>query len=330
MILRPGDKGPEVEMLQLKLKAASYDPGAIDGAYGKRTTATVLAFQEDRPDIDDDGIAGPATLGALDMAIAKIKAEAESPAPPSSLVYCNDETWNAFMALIARIVGKPVRYGPGRGLWVGGKFVITYGAGKMGGTVSEWPNVLGKPFSAFHCTSWCNFFMSWLCRRNEDYTHAGNIPSLFELLEGSPELHVNPGAGPWRGFGDVTFRIPPDGSGMKRLGISNVCDMRELYERRDTLPTFVVWGQSTKLSTGWKWWHHTGVITVRDGKLYRIAADGTRGPAGYSGTPMRWLEITPDNLAQFANVALRPYGVTTKDGSYGDQSRPIADVSFEF
>ncbi len=329
MILRPGDSGTDVEVLQLKLKAAGYDPGDVDGDYGKRTAAAVLAFQMDRPDVDDDGVAGPQTLGALDAAIAKRQSAKDAASVPSSIVYCNDGTWNSFLALVKSITDKPVRYGPGRGLWVQGKFVITYGAGKMGGTIREWPNVLNRTYPAFHCTSWCNFFMSWLCRRNEDFTHAGNIPSLFDLLEKSPDLHQNPGAGPWRGFGDVCYRIPPDGSGSKRLGISNVVDMRELYERRDTLPSFVVWGQSTKTSSGWNWWHHTGVLAVRDHRLYRIAADGSRSPSGYSATPMRWLEITPQNLDQFKNVALRPYGVSTKDGSYGDQNRPIAAVDFE-
>ena len=329
MILRPGDKGTDVEHLQLKLKAAGYDPGDIDGDYGKRTTAAVLAFQVDRPDIDDDGIAGPHTLGALDAAIAKRQPAATAPGVPSAPSQCNDVTWAAFKLLVDAMTNKPVRYGPGRGLWVDGKFVITYGAGKMGGTVQQWPNVLNKTYPAFHCTSWCNFFMSWLCRRNQDFTHAGNIPSLFDLLEKSPDVHQNPGAGPYRGFGDVCFRIPPDGSGSKRLGIPNVVDMRELYERRDTLPTFVVWGQSTKRATGWNWWHHTGVCAVRDHKLYRIAADGSKGPSGYSASAMRWIEVTSENLSSFSNVALRPYGVATKDGSYGDQSRPIAGIDFE-
>lgn len=330
MILRPGDKGPEVELLQLKLKSCGYDPGVIDGDYGKRTTAAVLAFQVDRPDVDDDGIAGPQTLGAIDMAIAKIKAESDAAKPPSEYVPCNDDTWRAFMVLVDAITKTPTRYGPGRGLWVDGKFVVTYGAGKLGGTVQQWPNVLNRTYPSFHCSSWTNFFMSWLCRRNQDFTHAGNIPSLFELLEGTPDLHQNPGAGPWRGFGDVCFRIPIDGSGAKRLGISGVVDMRELLDRKDSLPTFIVCGQSTKLSTGWKWWHHTVLFAIRDGKLFRIAADGTKGPSGYSGTPMRWVEITAANVGNYANVAYRPYGVrASDDGSYGDQSRPIAPVTFE-
>lgn len=329
MILRPGDKGPEVEVLQLKLKAAGYDPGDVDGDYGKRTTAAVLAFQVDRPDIDDDGIAGPHTQGALDAAIVKRKAASDVASTPSNIVPCNDTTWLAFQALVTAVTGKPVRYGPGRGLWVNGKFIITYGAGKMGGTVKEWPNVLNKTYPAFHCTSWTNFFMSWLMRRNEDFTHAGNIPSLMTLLEASPDVHQNPGAGPYRGFGDVCFRIPPDGSGAKRQGLVGIVDARELYDRRDTLPTFVLCSQSTKLSTGWNKDHHTVLFVFRDHKMYRIAADGTRGSSGYSGRPMQWVEITPENIGQLSNAAYRPYGVATKDGSYGDQSRPIASVGFE-
>lgn len=333
--LRPGSKGSEVELLQIKLKACGYDPGVVDGDYGKMTTAAVLAFQMDRPDVDDDGIAGPHTQGAIDMAIAKVTDDASATKPPNTYVPCNEETWNMFMALVAQVttpivVGGPVRYGPGRGLWVDGKFVITYGAGRLSGTTAMWPNVLGKTYPAFHCTSWTNFFMSWLFRRNEDFTHAGNIPSLFELLEGGPELHHASGGGPWRGFGPMCFRIAPDGSGNKRLGISNVIDMRELYDRRDTLPSFVLCGQSTRLKTGWNWWHHTVLFAVRDHRLYRIAADGTKGPSGYSATSMKWTEITPENLANYSNVAYRAYGVTPNaDGSYGDPHRPIAPVRFE-
>jgi len=331
MILKPGDKGPEVEMLQLKLKACGYDPGDVDGDYGKLTTAAVLAFQLDRPDVDDDGIAGPQTLGALDAAIAKHKRNEDTTQPPTEYTPCNSQTWTAFQALVTLITGKPVRYGPGRGLWQNDKFVITYGAGKTGGTVKEWPNVLNRTYPAFHCTSWTNFFLSWLCRRNQDFTHAGNIPSLFDLVEKGPELHQNPGAGPWRGFGDVCFRILPDGSSIRRMGISNIIDIRELLDRKDTLPTFLVCGQSTKQANGsWKWWHHTVVFVVREGKLFRIAADGTRGPSGYSATPIRYVEITTANMGQFANAAYRVYGVrAAADGSYGDQSRPIASISFE-
>lgn len=328
MILKSGSKGEDVEQLQLKLKAAGYDPGDVDGDYGKQTAAAVLAFQAERPDLDDDGVAGPMTLGALDAAVVRKRADAI--VKSTSIVPCDAPTWSAFEGLVASIAQYPVRYGPGRGLWVAGKFIVTYGAGQLNGSVTQWPNVLGKAYPSFHCTSWTNFFLSWLLRRNQDFTHAGNIPSLFDLLEGTPDVHKAPGAGPWRGFGDACFPMLPDGSAVARSGVRKVVDARELYDRRAELPTFVVCGQSTKRASGWNWWHHTVLFVTRDSRLYRIAADGTKGPSsGYSATPMRWTEITEQNVGAYGAAVYRAYGVGTADGSYGDPGRAIAEVNFE-
>ncbi len=327
MTMKQGSKGPDVKLLQLMLKAAGYFPGAVDGDFGPRTTEAVLAFQADRPDIDDDGVVGPMTLGALEMAVESV--DAASRAKPS-ITPANTETWNAFAALTDLIASKPVRYGPGRGLWSNGQLVITYGAGMLGGTIKRWPNVIKQTYPSFHCSSWTNFFLSWLMRRNQDFTHAGNIVSLFDLVEKDPHVHLNPGAGMYRGFGDVCFRIEPGGAGARRLGIQGVFDMQELYDRRDELPTFMVCGQSTLLRTGWRWWHHTVVFAVRDGRLYRIAADGSKSATqGYSATPMALIEITPKAIKSYANAAYRVYGVSTIDGAYGDPRREIPLVTFE-
>src|SRR5690606_38781190 len=42
-----------------------YDPGPIDGDFGKRTEAAVLAFQKDHPPLVVDGKPGPATRAAI-------------------------------------------------------------------------------------------------------------------------------------------------------------------------------------------------------------------------------------------------------------------------
>lgn len=337
MILKKGDHGPSVEQLQVLLKAAGYDPGAIDGDYGARTAAAVLAFQADRPDLEDDGVAGPMTIGALHAATTVDVGKVSQPSSPTPIP-CEAQTWAAFQRVIGAIDGQPVRYGPGRGLWHDGAFVVTYGPGKLGAT--SWPNMLGRPYWSFHCTSFVNFIVSWLLRRNEDYTHAGNIPSLFTLMESGPELHQNPGAGPYRGFGDAVSRITPDGSGAARSGIAEyakrmnwpIVDARELYARRATLPTFIACGQSTKKSTGWVWWHHVVLFIIdhRDQhRMYRWAADGYKGSKGYSGDAIRLTEITEQNISKLDKAVYRAYGVNTKDGTYGDPSRPIADVRFE-
>ena len=64
-MLQRGAQGAAVAELQRKLQAAGFDPGPIDGDFGPRTEAAVLAFQRSRG-IDVDGIVGPQTWGTLD------------------------------------------------------------------------------------------------------------------------------------------------------------------------------------------------------------------------------------------------------------------------
>lgn len=65
--LSPGANGPEVRRLQKRLAELSYPPGQIDGYYGPATEAAVLAYQKSH-DLLADGIAGPRTLHALELA----------------------------------------------------------------------------------------------------------------------------------------------------------------------------------------------------------------------------------------------------------------------
>lgn len=323
MTLRKGDQGPEVKKLQEALIALNYDVGkaGADGDYGVSTCAAVLAFQLDYTDLDDDGIAGPLTQMKIAQASAALR--------PAELVRCNAEAWMAFERFVDVMIKTPVGYGPGRGLWLRDRFVVTHGPGSLG--LKSWKNMKGKSYPSFHCSSFTNFFLGWLLRRNDLYTHAGNIPDLLtQLLVQDATLHKNPNAGPWRGYGDACSRIVPDGSSIKRHGIANAMDITELYTRRSALPSFIVWGQSTKSRGVWKWWHHTGVLAIQANRMFRIAADGYRdASSGYSGQAMKWTEITDKNLGDYANVVYRAYGVDTFDGSYGDQDKVIATVEIE-
>lgn len=65
-LLRWRDEGADVRRLQRALKDRGFDPGAIDGVFGSGTEAAVLAFQASEG-LLADGIAGPRTLGALDL-----------------------------------------------------------------------------------------------------------------------------------------------------------------------------------------------------------------------------------------------------------------------
>ena len=69
--LRKGDKGEDVKALQTLLKAKGYDLGTagdkhdgIDGDFGTKTEAAVIAYQKDNG-LDADGIVGEKTMGCL-------------------------------------------------------------------------------------------------------------------------------------------------------------------------------------------------------------------------------------------------------------------------
>lgn len=62
--VRMGMKSGHVSMLQRKLTGLGYFTGAIDGDFGPRTRAAVLAFQADN-DLVTDGIVGPVTAEVL-------------------------------------------------------------------------------------------------------------------------------------------------------------------------------------------------------------------------------------------------------------------------
>lgn len=66
-VLRPGDAGAEVLALQQRLTELGYWLGTPDGRYGTSTEHAVTALQK-AAGIRRDGVAGPATLDALDTA----------------------------------------------------------------------------------------------------------------------------------------------------------------------------------------------------------------------------------------------------------------------
>ena len=65
-LLRLGSEGPAVVRLQERLAERGFNPGRIDGQFGRGTGAAVLAFQRSEA-LLADGIAGPRTLAALGL-----------------------------------------------------------------------------------------------------------------------------------------------------------------------------------------------------------------------------------------------------------------------
>lgn len=82
--LKLGVKGSAVHDLQKKLSALGYFPGALDGHYGERTRAAVLAFQADN-DLIADGVFGPASREALKTAKPRPVSDKRAAATVTSL-----------------------------------------------------------------------------------------------------------------------------------------------------------------------------------------------------------------------------------------------------
>ena len=62
--LREGDQGARVEALQARLAALGFPPASPSGLFDRATHDAIIAFQDDAG-LDADGLAGPATIGAL-------------------------------------------------------------------------------------------------------------------------------------------------------------------------------------------------------------------------------------------------------------------------
>jgi peptidoglycan hydrolase-like protein with peptidoglycan-binding domain len=70
-VLKPGDSGAKVKVLQRALAALGDSPGKVDGSYGPSTQAALERFQKAH-NLTADGIFGPATRRAMIEAVKKL------------------------------------------------------------------------------------------------------------------------------------------------------------------------------------------------------------------------------------------------------------------
>lgn len=77
-----GSRGPKVLELQRSLRAAGFDPQGLDGDFGAKTQAAVLAFQRARG-LEVDGKVGPRTQAALSRAPLTVVTAPTAPAGKS-------------------------------------------------------------------------------------------------------------------------------------------------------------------------------------------------------------------------------------------------------
>ena len=312
--LKRGSRGPAVKELQALLKAAGYyQTYNLDGIFGRGTEASVVDLQEETARLVVDGIVGPQTWGALSGLLVETPEEPEPDPDPSLEV--TDETWAGWMRLVELVTTTPVVYGPGRGAFSDGQWIVRNKSG-------NYPN--GSPLGchAFVCSTWTNFVAGYLLRYNGEYTPTGGMPALSMVMESSADLHPVPGlpGASYRGYGPYAHKIAP-----------NVRDLplATLYEMRAQLPTFIIAGQASR-RRGWWNYHHCAVFVVDHREagtpLYRIAADGYRGSRGFSKTPMVYRRVTEDYIARHdSKHRLRCYGLDLS----GVENKEIKPVVLE-
>ncbi len=340
MILRKGSRGLEVANLQSSLQRLGFYIGRVDGIYGPATAMAVMALQRSRG-LLVDGIAGPQTQGVLRGIQDRAAATRSDAPPPASLIAselhaCDPRIWEAWLELVKLLTtakgGEVVRYGPGRGLWVDNRWVITLGPGRLEHT--RWRSRLRRHYPSLHCSSLTNWFMAWLLDRAELYTHSGNIPTLHDLCARDGGLHQQrkgkngkPVARPYRGYGEHVARLARQGGKLATL------TWPEVLERVGELATFTLFAQSTWTGKRWKLWHHCGIIYVDHTDparpVKRIAADGWAGKGRvYSGTPMDVEDVTAGwAQARARNTRLQLFRVRPRpDGLFaphGGLPRPV-------
>ena len=79
-MLKQGDSGPSVEVLQRRLEKAGFDPGGVDGIFGPKTDAALRAFQE-AEELQVDGIFGPNSEKSLMSALMRLATDSDFKAP---------------------------------------------------------------------------------------------------------------------------------------------------------------------------------------------------------------------------------------------------------
>lgn len=65
-VLKQGSRGSDVKEMQRRLKQWGYYQGSVDGVFGSKTKAAVIAFQK-KNGLTADGVVGKATYKALGM-----------------------------------------------------------------------------------------------------------------------------------------------------------------------------------------------------------------------------------------------------------------------
>lgn len=321
MELKRGSKGSLVKDLQLKLKALGLLNDTVDGVFGPNTETAVKKFEK-QFGLKVDGIAGPEVFGLLDQASEITNDKAPSPTQSSLDFSLPEESLSSWENVIIPLVCQNAVYVPGRGRWNGSAFEIPCTS-----SLKKDLKIKGKKVHGFVCSTWVNFALGWWTRRNEQFTHGGGVPSLFDLMEKTnTELHTFHNI-PYRGYDEWSEPFMNEKRFFRPIELLTYTE--ECIAKGRNFPKLLAVAQSTTHPNSdkvKKWWHHVAIYWYSDGVWKRVAADGSSGSSGYSGTPMNVEIMNKDFMLKHGQTTiLKAYSIH----GLKNISNPMADVVLE-
>ena len=180
-------------------------------------------------------------------------------------------------------------YGPGRGAYREGEgLLITRDVGPG----------MGFPTPSFHCSSWTNFLaFAFSGRPPAEYTPRGNMANMIRLCQTPGVMRWNT---PWDP--DLYLNLQAYGDLCKDHGALRPDAFKALLSPGEAQRLYLV-GESTYRGGRWRHWHHTSAWAVLPtGEVFRAAADGWKGPNGYSRTPFSLKPIAAADWARWRSI----------------------------
>ena len=153
--LGPGSRGPQVSALQEALIRKGFDPGPVDGDFGRRTEAAVMAFQR-AAGLRVDGVTGPHTNAAL-------QSGNHYEPPRVDPVVTNPSVGGDFRSRILAIAQNEVGN--------------TERSNHNDGSILKYPNAFGRGSEA-----WCADFVSWVVSKAGGSMNDPYCPSVKNNL----------------------------------------------------------------------------------------------------------------------------------------------------
>lgn len=169
-MLKKGSSGPKVKQLVADLRELNYYDGADTTTLDQEVYKSVRAFQMQNTDVAGrplvvDGIVGPVTAGALDVALGRARASAALPAPSPIAAPQAGGSPTARAALAVAL--EELRLGHGE-----------QGGNNHGPHVRKYLNGLAEEGN-----SWCAGFVSWC------FSQSGH-PMPFDYTVGARSIRT--------------------------------------------------------------------------------------------------------------------------------------------